>query len=166
MTKKELLQKFLEGLDYKNINLECINLECSYLSNSTNNDNANYFDETNTNETYLILTEEEADKKAKEEILNSLWIFNPDFLVDYINYDYNSTEEKKALILGLLTIQNKLCENANKIIEILVKDNLEDLINDAIESDGRGAFLSTYNGEEEDIIDPDTKEIYYIYRID
>lgn len=161
MTKKELLRKFLEGLDYKNINLEC-----SYLSNSKNNDNANYFDETNTNETYLILTEEEADKKAKEEILNSLWIFNPDFLVDYINYDYNGTEEKKALILGLLTIQNNLYENANEIIKILVKDNLEDLISDAIESDGRGAFLSMYNGEEEDITDPDTKEIYYIYRID
>ena len=161
MTKKELLQKFLERVDYQNINLKC-----SYLSNSKNNDNANYFDETTTQETYLILTEEEADKKTKEEILNSLWLFSPDFLVDYINYDYNSTEERKALILGLLTIQNNLYENANKIIKILVKDNLEDLIRDAIESDGRGAFLSMYNGKEEDITDPDTKEIYYIYRID
>lgn len=161
MTKKELLKKFLERVDYKNINLEC-----SYLSNSKNNDNANYFDETTTQETYLILTEEEADKKAKEEILNSLWIFNPDFLVDYINYDYNSTEEQEALILGIRTIQNNLYENANEIIKILVKDNLEDLISDAIEEDGRGAFLSMYNGEEADIIDPDTKTIYYIYRID
>ena len=161
MTKKELLRKFLERLDYKNIDLRN-----AYYNNYNDSNNVSYLEEVNTQETYLILTEEEADKKAKEEILNSLWIFNPDFLVDYINYEYSNTEEKKALILGLLTIQNKLCENANEIIKVLVKDNLEDLISDAIESDGRGTFLSMYDGKEKDIIDPDTKEIYYIYRID
>lgn len=30
---------------------------------------------------YLVLTDEEADERAREDIENSLWAFNPDFIL-------------------------------------------------------------------------------------
>lgn len=91
-------------------------------------------------EEWLLCTDQEADELAAEYIRDTLWAFNPTFLLDYI--DAPLTE------VALIKIQEEMCEDANDVIAALVRDNIEDLIVDAISADGRGHFLSGYDGEE------------------
>ena len=56
------------------------------------------------------------------------------------------------------SFQEKHCESANDTILALI-DDLDEFVQDAISSDGRGHFLSSYDGEEVET------ENYYIYRI-
>lgn len=105
-------------------------------------------------EEYLVLTDHEADERAKEYIKDTLWAFNASFLEGYMP---DGVDEDTIKI-----IQEK-CESANPAIIKLVCDNLDSLINDAIGCDGRGHFMSSYDGEEWEVtIDGVT---YYIYRI-
>ncbi len=100
---------------------------------------------------YLVLTDFEADRKAKEDILDSVWAFNYDFLCCHSSaIEEMGSECFKA-------IQEK-GERANKGILAMI-DDIDDFVTGAIDSDGRGHFLSSYNGKE------DEQEGYYIYRI-
>lgn len=118
-------------------------------------DASSYVEEVGDNEyeaegnTYLVLTDEEADEKAKEYIRDSLWAFNADFL--------SGITGLPALVFTAL--QNEMYEDANETILQLVGDNFDRLVSDAISSDGRGHFMSSYDGEEHELGD------YYIYRI-
>lgn len=100
-------------------------------------------------ESYLVLTDEEADKKAAEYIKDSLWAFRPSFLKSYV------PEEVDEEIIKI--IQEK-CESANGAMLRLVGSDLEKLIEDAIAADGRGHFLSGYDGNEHEVGN------YLIYR--
>lgn len=107
-------------------------------------------------ESYLVLDDAEATSRTIEAILDSLWAFNIDFILSHSNIDttaYNEDKIKKAL----QKMQEKLCEDANPIIEALLVDQTE-FVEDAIEADGRGHFLSSYDGEESEVGD------FYIYR--
>ena len=103
-------------------------------------------------EEYLVLSDEGANEKAREYILDSLWAFNSSFLESHTGID----EEV------LRQIQEKMCEGCNEVILRLIKD-IEHLISDAILSDGRGHFLSSYDGKENEI--KYCKKYYYIYRV-
>lgn len=104
-----------------------------------------------------IGTEEEADQAASEYIRESLWSFNPSFILSHSRVTYSDRLQK-----ALVHLQRELCEDANPLVEALIKD-LDHFINDAISSDGRGRFLSFYDSEEQDIdIDGVT---YYYYRL-
>lgn len=105
------------------------------------------------NRDYLVLTEEEADEKAKEEIMETLWAFNAEFIAEHSSR-VNSDHQIKAI----RKMQIELCEDSNNIISALI-DDIKEFVNDAIYVDGRGNFLALYDGVEEECED------FYIYRI-
>lgn len=91
-------------------------------------------------EEYLVLTDSEADGRTEEYVRDSLWAFRSSFLVNYM--PEGVTEDV------LEPMQEKLCEDATPAIVAMVGDRLDELVEDAISSDGRGHFLSGYDGEE------------------
>lgn len=130
MTKSETLAKFLE------VDLESID--------------QGHDDQTFTyrNKEYLVLTDKEADEYAKEAILDTVWAFQPSFLEAHSDFDESDFR----------TIQdNGRCEDNNKLILKLIND-VDHFVDDAARCDGRGHFLSTYDGEENECGE------YYIYR--
>lgn len=104
---------------------------------------------------YLVLTEEEADERCKNYILDTLWAFNTSFLTNYISC--GNKYEDKDLEKSLVTLQ-ELCETSNVVIKLLVGNRIDELIEDTISTNGRGVFLASYDGEEIEESD------YYIYR--
>lgn len=104
---------------------------------------------------YLVLTEEEADERCKDYILDTLWAFNTSFLTNYISC--GNKYEDKDLEKSLVTLQ-ELCETSNVVIKLLVGNRIDELIEDAISTDSRGVFLASYDGEEIE------EGNYYIYR--
>lgn len=106
---------------------------------------------------YMVLTDEEANKEARTDIEELLWAFNTDFIVRYMPLDAND-----RVIASLRKMQEELSEDANPIMQALVGDNLDQLIQDAIDADGRGHFLNTYDGEENEANIGGTW--YFIYR--
>lgn len=113
------------------------------------------YDEDNYNNDYFVLTDEEADEKAKEYILDSLWAFNASFIAYHTDLD----EEVIQAIHD-----NGKCESNNDTIHNLIKKlgDLDDFVSDAISVDGRGHFLSSYDGNEnEETVNGTT---FYIYR--
>lgn len=135
MTKIEALANFLE-------------CEIEELEQTTYDENIFEYG----NQEYLVLTDEEADEKAKEEITESLWAFNTSFILEHTNIEWNERTEK-----AIQKMQEELCEDANEIIKAMIED-IDEFVEDAISSDGRGHFLSQYDGEENE------EENYFIYR--
>lgn len=87
---------------------------------------------------YLVLTDEEADEKARTYILDSVWAFRPEFLAAH----------SSVAIEFIKAIQdNGKCESNNGVLLSAIKDR-EHFVEDAIKADGRGHHLSTYDGEE------------------
>ena len=106
---------------------------------------------------YAVGTDEEADQAVKENIKQSLWAFNAEFIIDHAKVGYSD-----AFVKQLKEMQAKLCEGCNDLVECLIED-LDEFIDDAIGADGRGHFLSSYDGNENEIdIDDET---YYAYRL-
>ena len=91
---------------------------------------------------HLCLTDSEADEFAKEDIEETLWAFNTDFIIEHSNIlDYD--EASKIIIK---TIQD-LCDDGNTVIRKLISD-IDEFVKDAIASDGRGHFLNRYDSTE------------------
>lgn len=108
---------------------------------------------------YKVLTDEEADKEARESILESLWAFVPHFILEHTEfYRTSSNRENEAFCEALVELQQRICESANPIIKALIED-LDKFVQDAIDEDGRGHFLSTYDGDEIESGE------FFIYRI-
>lgn len=103
------------------------------------------------NQEYAIGDDEEADKAAAEDIKDSLWAFNTDFIMSHTKLPAESENM-------IATFQSEKCEDANDTIASLIED-MNYFIEDAISCDGRGHFLSSYDGEENE------EGEYYIYRI-
>ena len=111
---------------------------------------------------YLVLTDEEADKATREEIEGLLWAFNADFILKKTGFsDKLSSGEWTAMKAALEEMQNKTCEACNEFIKGLINGTcgFDKFIEAAIEADGRGHFLASYDGEENEQGD------CYIYRI-
>jgi hypothetical protein len=89
---------------------------------------------------YLVLTDKEADSKARECILESVWAFTPAFLAAHL---------KEGVSVDVVTaIQgNGKCEDNNTALLSLIGD-VDHFVDDAISSDGRGHLMSFYDGEE------------------
>jgi hypothetical protein len=138
-------------------------LDKTYINTLTDEQFAEWLEETQTeleyddyyNADYQVLTDSEADEKAAEYIKDSLWAFNSNFLSNVTGFDESIFDAIQA---------NDKCESNNKAILQLVGDNLDDLINEAISSDGRGHFLNTYDGNEEEFNCKDyTGENQYLF---
>ena len=107
--------------------------------------------ETEDGEEYLVLTDKEADNKAREYILDSLWAFNADFIFAHSDAFVNLSDwERDEAIKSLTEMQGKLCESANGLVRCLIAD-IDEFVDDAIVADGRGHFLSFYDGVEIDL---------------
>jgi hypothetical protein len=105
------------------------------------------------NQEYLVCTDEEADQEVKENILESLWAFNTDFILSHSKIENYSDRTEKAF----RKMQEELCESANEIVKTIIED-LDEFVEDAISADGRGYFLAGYDGNENE------EGKYYIYR--
>lgn len=102
-------------------------------------------------EEYLVFTDEEADDAAKDYILESLWAFNKSFL------DGHSKIIAEIPDKEFQEMQGSLCESFNAAI-LKMLDDVDYFVEDAIKCDGRGHFLSGYDGEENE------EGEYFIYR--
>jgi hypothetical protein len=104
----------------------------------------------NSMDDYLVYTDDEADEAVYNYIEESVCFFRSDFVAAHSEVD---EEVIKKL--------QELHENSNKAIKSLIKD-FNHFVDDAVCADGRGHFLSSYDGEENEItINGNT---YYIYR--
>lgn len=103
---------------------------------------------------YKVLTDEEADADAEAEdyIKDSLWAFDTEFIFNHTNI-----KAEEQIIKAFWKMQEALCENANPLVEALIGD-IDQFVYDAIETDGRGHFISSYDGEEHECGN------FYIYR--
>ncbi len=99
---------------------------------------------------YLVLTDSEADEKAAEYIADSLWAFNADFLSGETDLDS-----------AVFTALQPQCESANDAVTALINATcgMSSFVESAISADGRGHFLSFYDGNEGKSGD------YFIYRV-
>lgn len=99
---------------------------------------------------YLVLTDDEADKAARDAIADSLWAFNASFLASETEFD----EEIFSAI-------QPRCEGANDAVRRLIDKScgLDSFVDAAVSADGRGHFLSGYDGEENEAGE------YFIYRV-
>jgi len=104
----------------------------------------------NSMDDYLVYTDEEADEAVYNYIDESVCFFRSDFVAAHSEVD---EEVIKKL--------QELHENSNKAIKSLIKD-FNHFVDDAVCADGRGHFLSSYDGEENEIIV--NGNTYYIYR--
>jgi len=102
---------------------------------------------------YKVLTDDEADEEVKEYIQESVWAFNPSFL---------SAHAKDGIDEDVFKVLSEKCESSNEAVKSLIKD-FDDFVDDAVLSDGRGHFLSSYDGHEHEV--EINGNYYYIYRI-
>jgi hypothetical protein len=89
---------------------------------------------------WLILTDEEADEAAIENIRRDVWAFVPSFLESYLPEGV-TTDVVEAL-------QSTKYEDAAPALLAMLGDRFEEFADDAISSDGRGHFLSVWDGVE------------------
>jgi tRNA G37 N-methylase Trm5 len=103
----------------------------------------------------MVLTDDEADEKAEDYILDSAWAFNADFICRHAGLPYKASE-----MISSYTAQE--CEGANDVILAMIKDT-DHFVQDAIDSDGRGHFISYYDGKEHE--ENVFGEWFYIYKV-
>lgn len=103
---------------------------------------------------YLVLTEDEAEEKLVEHVEETLWAFNASFLS-------NMTDMPQEVFEAL----QPQCEGANEAILAIVEKTcgIEELAEEAVRWDGRGHFLSPYDGHEIEI--SVGEDYYYCYRV-
>ena len=102
-------------------------------------------------DSYFVLTDDEADEYATDEIENMLWAFNAAFLASYTGLHEAVFE---ALAEGY--------ENSNEAIMALINNagSMDEFVQESIDADGRGHFVANYDGEEIELEDD-----YYAYRV-
>jgi len=106
---------------------------------------------------YLVLDDGDADEKAEEYIRYSVWAFNANFIACHCP---DGIDEEH-----ITALRGDSCEDVNEALIALIDagKGMEHFMLDAIGSDGRGHFISFYDGEEHEVTYKDTE--YYIYRI-
>ena len=129
-----------------------------YLGKSPENlrDNGDHYIQVVDGFEYLVLTEGEADQEVQAYIEDSLWAFNAEFILNICGLDSNSN-----VIDSFRKMQEGTCEGCNDFIRALVDGTcgIEEFAEQAILADGRGHFLSSYDGKEGE------QDGYYIYCI-
>ena len=129
-----------------------------FLGESVENlrDNGNNCYQVGDGMEYLVLTDGEADQMSQEYIEESLWAFDAGFILETCGLDSNSNVSR-----SLRQMQKDSCEGCNDFIYALVDGTrgTDWFVDQAIIEDGRGHFLSSYDGEEGE------QDGYFIYCI-
>lgn len=107
------------------------------------------------NQEYLVLTDSEANRYSKEYILETVWAFNSWFILDNLNSKFNKAD--RDTMEEIVKMAQEKCEGGNEIILGMITKR--SFVSEAISSDGRGHFLSSYDGNENE------QDNYFIYRI-
>jgi len=105
----------------------------------------------NCGESWYVLTYDEARELAKEKIKDSVWAFNADFVVSHIKTEdcgLLSDWECGHLEQHIKRMCEDMCESANSIILLLLRDNFDSFAEDALDADGIGHFLSSWDDKE------------------
>jgi len=99
---------------------------------------------------YLILDDDEANEAVVEYIKETAWAFNASFLANYTDLPIEVFE----------AMQEKFEDSNDVVLQcIKQKGDIEDFAEDVVSEDGRGHFLSSYDGEEV------KEDGYFIYRL-
>lgn len=105
---------------------------------------------------YAIGTDDDADEAVTEAIKQSLCYFNASWISEHLD-PVLPVEAIKAIQEGYESSNETLLELIEKL------GDFEDFVQDSIDTDGRGHFLSGYDGEE---IETEYNDVmYYIYRL-
>ncbi len=101
---------------------------------------------------YLVLDDDEADAAAAEYIRESVWAFNAEWIADYTPPGIEAEE--------INSLRGDRCESANQGLIAIIEAGrgMPAFYEDSIGADGRGHFLSPYDGSEEESLG------FYIYR--
>ena len=110
-------------------------------------------------EEWRVMLDDEADAAAEEDVKDHAWAFNAEFL-----------ESQTDIPAEMFTFyQEAKSEDANdafvKIIERTC--GMDEFTTEAISTDGRGHFLSGYDGEEQETTitcDDGAERMFYLYR--
>tara|TARA_R110002072_G_scaffold230755_1_gene388112 strand:+ start:1697 stop:2158 length:462 start_codon:yes stop_codon:yes gene_type:complete len=116
-------------------------------------DNRPDYDEAQDNfdsEDYLVYTDEEADEAVREDIEEMVWAFTPSFL-----------RAHTGVTIEAIAKLQEMCEDANEPLTAMIKD-FDHFVEDAVKCNGRGHFLASYDGQENEITFNGIT--YYIYR--
>lgn len=89
--------------------------------------------------TFLILTDEMADKRAREYIRESLWAFKSEFILEH--------SKVELPVIYLEELQGQACESCNELVFALLED-FDEFVKDAVKADGRGHYIAQYDGKE------------------
>lgn len=103
-------------------------------------------------EEYLVLTDAEARERVDAAIADSLWAFRPEFLAAHSDVD--------AEVFAI--IAKSKYEDASPVFRKLIQ-HWDRFVADAIKADGRGHFLSQYDGVENFV--RVGSRTFYIYRL-
>lgn len=107
---------------------------------------------------YLVLSDDEATLQAYAHIRDSVWAFRPEFLAKYVPMPVKAIQKLQ-----------ELCEDANPALLAMLDQagKFKQFADDAIAADGRGHFLSNYDGKEAVVASDSVAgdgQSFYIYR--
>lgn len=88
-----------------------------------------------------LATDRMADKAVYASIMDSLWAFRTEFLLSYMPRGVN---------MEMLKAIKDQYEAGNEVIKSWLR-NKQQFVRDAVASDGRGHFMSTYDGAEHEL---------------
>lgn len=99
----------------------------------------------------VLCTYEEAEKRAKDYILDTVWAFNASFISSHSGIDSDIIAAVQA---------NDKCESNNDLLLKIINDK-DYFVSDAIGCDGLGHFLNTYDGECQEL-GKDKQGVYWV----
>lgn len=105
---------------------------------------------------FLVCSEKGANQRARREIRECLWAFKPEF----IDQCTKGILDGRA-IEALEKMQKSLCEDANELVFSMLR-SFKSFWRAAVAADGRGHFLSRYDGREVSYVVDGTP--FYFYR--
>jgi len=110
---------------------------------------------------YAIGTDAECDAAVSDNIKESVWAFNAEFLSGHIGNGIPSLHD--VLVSGIKALQEKRYEDCNQKILDAITD-FPAFVEDAVQTDGRGHFLSPYDSEEIELGKDANGDNIYAYR--
>jgi uncharacterized protein YbdZ (MbtH family) len=105
---------------------------------------------------WAVGTEDEAQEAAIQYIKDNAWTFKPEFIASHTKGGASN-----GMIKAITALQ-ELCESCNEDVKSLIED-IDDFIENAVSSDGRGMFLSPYDSNEQEV--KVGNEYFYAYRL-
>lgn len=105
---------------------------------------------------YLVMTDEEATAKTAETIRETVWAYNASFLAEQTKLPEEIFEAVHA---------NEKAESNNEAISRCIEATCgwDKFVKAAVSADGRGHVLSSYDGQEMEVLHWGTK--LFVYRV-